>query len=110
MTMNGSWGYHAADDDWKTPFTRKGNTLYMHVHFWPGESFAVAGLQSNVRAARLLANGQPVRFAQDKFRALFSGLPRTAPDSPESTIAIDCETEPKQDNIFVRNEHPRSTV
>src|SRR5207249_5824000 len=103
MTMNGSWGYQAADDDWKTPktivrnliscardggnyllnigprpdgsvpqesvrilesvgawttknaeaiygsdrcqprrsnyasFTRKGNTLYMHVHFWPGD-------------------------------------------------------------------------
>ncbi len=21
-------------------FTRKGNTLYMHVHFWPGETVA----------------------------------------------------------------------
>ena len=104
MTMNDSWGYQKADDDWKTPktivrnlvtcardagnyllnigpkpdgsipeesvrdpdrggqvdgaqrqaastnrrsasraapnyagFTRKGNTLYMHVHFWPGD-------------------------------------------------------------------------
>ncbi len=24
-------------------FTRKGNTLYMHVHFWPGETVAIGG-------------------------------------------------------------------
>ena len=111
MTMNDSWGYQTADDDWKSPktdraqpdhlraryrqlsaeyraqggwldsrgvgahydrggqvdgratatrftrsetcqprrsafasFTRKGNTLYMHVHFWPGTTVALGGL------------------------------------------------------------------
>ncbi len=119
MTMNDSWGYHRADDNWKTPkavvrnlvtcahdtgnyllnigpkpdgsipdesvriltavgkwmekngpsiyesercqvrssqfagFSRKGNTLYMHVHFWPGETVALGGLTNKVKSARL---------------------------------------------------------
>ena len=120
MTMNDSWGYHKADDDWKTPkkivrnlatcaqeggnyllnigpladgsippesvkilsdvgkwmaknsetmygaercgvkrgvyaeFTRKGNTLYVHVYFWPGDTVTVAGLTTKVKSAKLL--------------------------------------------------------
>src|ERR1017187_1536462 len=116
MTMNDSWGYQKADDDWKTPktivgnlvpcahdpgnyllnsgpkpdgsipeesvkimmpvgkwiesngksiydpdvcqprrsnfagFTRKGNTLYMHVHFWPGDTVALGGLMNTVQS------------------------------------------------------------
>ncbi len=173
MTMNGSWGYHAADDDWKTPkqivrnlvaccrdggnyllnvgpradgsvpeesvrilsavgrwtarngesiygsarcqprrsnyaaFTRKGSTLYMHVHCWPGETLAIAGLLVPVRSARLLASGQPVAFQQDRLCVRFSGLPRTVPDDPVTTLAIECEGEPRQDQYFVRNERER---
>ena len=125
MTMNGSWGYHKADDDWKPPktvirnlvtcardggnyllnigpmgdggippesvrilggvgkwlerngeaiynaercrvsrshmagFTRKGNTLYMHVQFWPGETVPLGGLRAKVKSARLLAPAGP---------------------------------------------------
>jgi len=113
MTMNDSWGYHKADDNWKTPkqilrylitcardggnyllnigpkpdgsvpeesvhilnvvgewmdkyghtiygaepcdvkrscfanFTRKGTTLYVHVHFWPGREWAIGGIRTN---------------------------------------------------------------
>ena len=25
-------------------FTRKGNTLYIHVYFWPGETVSIGGL------------------------------------------------------------------
>jgi alpha-L-fucosidase len=173
MTMNSSWGYHAADDDWKTPkqvvrnlitctrdggnyllnigprpdgsvpqesvnilatvgrwlerngaaiygadrcqprrsnyagFTRKANTLYMHVHFWPGESFAMAGLLCPVKSVRLLASGESVAFQQDKLRIRFAGLPATAPDDPVTTLAIECDGEPKQDQYVVRNERDR---
>jgi alpha-L-fucosidase len=176
MTMNSSWGYHAADDDWKTPkqvvrnlvtcardggnyllnvgpradgsvpqesvsilgtvgrwlerngeaiyatgrcqprrsnyaaFTRKGNTLFMHVHFWPGESFAMAGLLVPAKAVRLLASGQNVAFHQDKLRIRFTGLPATAPDDPVTTLAIECDGEPKQDQYVVRNERDREVV
>jgi alpha-L-fucosidase len=88
-------------------FTRKGNTLYMHVHFWPGETVALAGLMNQVKSARLLATGAPVKFEQEKFRVRFTGLPGKAPDDPVTTIAIECDGEPKQDMDFVRNERPR---
>jgi alpha-L-fucosidase len=173
MTMNGSWGYHKADDDWKTPktvvrnliacardtgnyllnigplpdgsippesvrimtpvgkwmerngpsiyqsektqprhsnfasFTRKGNTLYMHVYFWPGETVALGGLTSRVQSARLLAGGKAVKFQQEEFRVRFTGLPENAPDDPVTTIAIECDGEPNQDMNWIRRERPR---
>jgi alpha-L-fucosidase len=176
MTLNDSWGYHAADDGWKSPrtvirnlitcardggnyllnigprpdgsipeesvrilsevgqwmakngetiyqsdlcqprrnnyasFTRKGNTLYMHVHYWPGETVAMSGLKTGVKSARLLASNNNVKFVQDKYRVRFTGLPKAAPDHPISTIAIECEEVPTQDSIFVRKEKPREKV
>ena len=176
MTMNGSWGYQAADDDWKTPkqvvrnliscardggnyllnigpkgdgsipeqslrileavgawtqkngesiygsdrcqprrsnyasFSRKGDTLYMHVHFWPGEEVFVAGLQVKVKSARLLASGRKVEFTQDSLRLRLHGLPAQAPDQPVTTLAIECAGEPKQDTNGVRRERKRERV
>jgi alpha-L-fucosidase len=91
-------------------FTRKGNTLYMHVHFWPGQTVAISGLLTSVKSAHLLSTGKSVKVEQDKYRVRFTGLPSAAPDHPITTIAIECESEPKQDSIFVRNEKPRGSV
>jgi alpha-L-fucosidase len=173
MTMNDSWGYQAADDNWKSPkqvvrnlitcahdtgnylinigpkadgsipedsvrimtavgkwmvrngdtiyksepcqvrrsnyaeFTRRGNTLYMHVHFWPGSTVNLGGLRSKVQSAKLFASGTPVKFKQDDFRVQFTGLPQAAPDSPVSTIAIECAGVPMQDTDYIRKERPR---
>jgi alpha-L-fucosidase len=168
MTLNDSWGYHRADDAWKTPkqvarnlitcardggnyllnigptadglippesveiftkvggwmsgngesiygsdkcqltrsrngsFSRKGNTLYFHIHHYPGSSVAFAGLMTKVKSAKLLATGKKVDFVQDAYSIKFTGLPANAPDYPITTIAIECESAPTQDNIFVR--------
>jgi len=91
-------------------FTRKGNTLYMHVHFWPGETVALGGLKNKVLSARLLADGKPVEFQQEQFRVRFTGLPKTAPDHPVTVLAIDCDSEPVQDTGAVRRERPRLSV
>jgi len=173
MTLNDSWGYQAADDNWKSPrqvirnliscareggnyllnigprgdgsipepsvrilsevghwmavngdaiydsdncqvrrsnyasFTRKGNTLFMHVHFWPGDTVVLSGLKTGVKSARLHSSKKKVEFKQDRFRVRFTGLPQEAPDSPLTTIAIECESEPAQDTDFVRREKPR---
>ena len=169
MTMNDSWGYHKADDAWKTPkqvirnlitcahdggnylinigpkadgsipdesvkimttvgdwmsrngtalygadscqptrcrfgsFSRKGNTLFLHIQSWPGSTVALAGLKNRVTSAKLLASGKNVDFQQDKYRVRFTGLPEKAPDYPLTTIAIELDTVANQDNIFVRN-------
>ena len=176
MTMNDSWGYHRADDAWKTPktivrnlvtcaqgggnyllnigpkpdgsvpeesvriltavgkwmekhgsaiygaersqvteslfanFSRKGNTLFIHVHFWPGPTVAVAGLRTKVKSARLFKTGQKVDFHQDGFRVQFTGLPEKAPDELASVIEVEFESEPKQDMEFVRKEKKREGV
>jgi alpha-L-fucosidase len=91
-------------------FTRKGNTLYMHVHFWPGETVALGGLVNKVLSARLLANGQPVEFEQEQFRVRFKGLPKNAPDDPVTVLAIECDSEPVQDTHAVRWDRPRLKV
>jgi alpha-L-fucosidase len=91
-------------------FTRQGNTLYMHVYFWPGETVALAGLMTKVKSARLFASGNEVKFEQDRFRVRFTGLPADAPDHPLTTLAIECESEPIQDTRFVRIQRPRNGV
>ena len=91
-------------------FTRKGNTLYMHVHFWPGDYVVVAGLKTQVKVVSLLADGQKVDFQQDRFRVRLIGLPAAAPHLPVTTIALECEGEPIQDTIFVREERPREGI
>jgi len=80
----------------------------MHVYFWPGDYVAIAGLQSRVKSSRFLATGQKIDFQQDRFRVRFTGLPAAAPDIPVTTIAIECESEPIQDTLFVRNQRPRN--
>jgi alpha-L-fucosidase len=91
-------------------FTRAGNTLYMHIHFWPGSTAVIAGLMAPVKSARLLATGQELKFEQDRLRVRFLNLPANAPDNPATTIAVECESEPKQDNEFVRRERERLKV
>jgi alpha-L-fucosidase len=91
-------------------FTRTGNTLFMHVHFWPGGDVAISGLTVKVKSARFYKGGQQLKVSQDPYRVHITGLPAEAPDSPITTIAIECDGEPKQDVIFVRNNKPREGV
>jgi alpha-L-fucosidase len=90
-----------------TSFTRKGNTLYAHVHYWPGETVAIGGLKNKVLSAKLLASGRAVKFDQDDFRLRLTGLPAAAPDTPITTFALELDGEPKQDMDNVRRERPR---
>jgi alpha-L-fucosidase len=176
MTMNDSWGYQRADDDWKSPkkvvrnlvtcargygnyllnigpkgdgsipdesveiltdvgrwmdnhadlihtaelcnvshsefanFTRAGNKLYVHVHFWPGDSVSVGGLSNKVVSARLYPSGQPVQFRQEQFRVQFVGLPINSPDPLVTVIEVECDGEPKQDMFNIRENRPRAGV
>jgi alpha-L-fucosidase len=91
-------------------FTRTGNTLFMHVHFWPGEDVAISGLMVKVKSARLLKTNQEVKFTQDPYRVHLTDLPMDPPDSPVTTIAIECDGVPTQDTDFVRKNKPRDGV
>lgn len=49
-------------------------------------------------------------FAQEPLRVRFTGLPRQAPDQPVTTLAIECDAEPRQDQNVVRREKKREQV
>jgi alpha-L-fucosidase len=88
-------------------FTRKGNTLYIHAYFWPGAELNIAGLRTKVVSAKMLRSGTPVKFQQTEFQTKFMGLPQSPPDSPVTTLAVECESEPVQDTDFVRKNRER---
>ena len=102
-------------------FTRRGNTLYLHQHFWPGHTpaaqwlnfyqpeavIAIAGLKPKALSARLLKTGQKVEFTQDEFTLRLTGLPLKAPDQPATVIEIECDGEPTVDHGSMRPLWPR---
>ncbi len=102
-------------------FTRRGNTLYLHQHFWPGHTpaaewlsfyqpeavIALGGLKPKVLSARLLKTGQKVEFTQDEFTLRLMGMPLKAPDEPATVIEIECDGEPTVDHGSMRPLWPR---
>jgi alpha-L-fucosidase len=91
-------------------FTRRGHTLFMNIYFWPGATAAICGLETPVNSARLLSTGQRVEFKQDRQRTVFTGLPAEPVDFPVTTIAIECDGVPKQDQYIVRRERERPEI
>jgi len=77
-------------------YTRKGNTLYIIIYFWPGNTMTVGGAQFKVKSARFLSSGNTVAFVQRGRQLVFSGLPAQAPDDPITVIAAECDSEPIQ--------------
>ena len=91
-------------------FTARGNTLYMHVHFWPGTDISISGLKQKVLSAKILKTGQSANVSQDGFRTHITGLPAAAPDAPVTTIVLECDGPPVQDTDYVRINKPRAGV
>jgi alpha-L-fucosidase len=90
-------------------FSRKGNTLFLHVAYWPGSTVSIAGLMNKVKSATMLATGQNIAFKQDTYSLSLTGLPENMPFAPMTSIAMELDGEPKQDEIFVRR-RDRGTV
>ena len=90
-------------------FTRKGNTLYAHVYYWPGETVVIGNLVNKVTAVKLHGSNAPVKFEQDDFRVRLTGLPRQAPELV-TTFALECDSEPRINNEAKRAEKPRAGI
>ena len=105
-------------------FTRQGNTLYIHVYFWPAHTpaaqwlkffrppavVAVGGLNAKVLSARLLKTGRKVEFTQNEFSLRLTGLPEQAPDHPVTVVACQCDRPPVVDHHRIRALWPRYGV
>jgi alpha-L-fucosidase len=102
-------------------FTRSGNTLYIHQHYWPGHTpaaewlefyqpesvIALGGLKAKVLSAKILKTGQKVKFTQDELTVRFTGLPVAAPDQPVTVIEVECDGVPVIDHGAIRPLWPR---
>lgn len=92
-------------------FSRKGDTLFMHVHFWPGHDAGLSGLQVKVTSVYFLKTKEPIHFTQDEVRTHLTGPPARQPDSPVTTIALECDGELRQNSDpELRLEKPRGGV
>ena len=105
-------------------YSRKGNTLYVHVLCWPGHTpaaewldfyrpeavVAIGGLKPKVLSARVLKTGKKVEFTQDEFSFRLTGLPLVAPDTPATVIEVECDGEPMVDHGAMRPLWPRYKV
>lgn len=76
-------------------FTRKGRTLYYHVHRWPGAELAIGGLVCRVKRVRLM-DGWEVGFRQERDRLVIFGLPQDPPDPLTTVLELEVEGEPRQ--------------
>jgi alpha-L-fucosidase len=102
-------------------YTRRGNALYIHQLYWPGDTpaaqflpffqpatvIAIGGLKTKVKSARLLKTGQAVAFEQDEFSLRLTGLPAQAPDYPTTVFEVECEGEPVIDHEAIRSRWAR---
>ena len=120
------YGTERGQMDWNTNanYTRRGNTLYIHQHFWPGHTpaaewlsfyqpevvIALGGVKPKVLSARLLKTGQKVDFTQDEFAFRMTGLPLVAPDQPATVIEVECDGEPVVNHDAMRPLWPRYKV
>jgi alpha-L-fucosidase len=87
-------------------YTRKGNTLYAHVYYWPGETVVIANLLNKVSAVTMHGSNTPVKFVQDDWRVRLTGLPKRAPELV-TTFALECDGEPRQNHEGKRAEKTR---
>jgi alpha-L-fucosidase len=90
-------------------YTRKGNTLYAHVYYWPGETVVIANLLNKVSAVTMHGSNTPVKFVQDDWRVRLVGLSKEAPELV-TTFALECDSEPKQSHEGKRAEKPREVT
>jgi alpha-L-fucosidase len=107
-----------------TNYTRRGNTLYVHVYNWPGDTpaeqwltfyqpptvIAIGGLKAKAKSARFLTSGTAASFEQDKLSLRFTNMPKTAPDTPVTVIEVECDSEPVIDHQAIRSQWPRYKV
>ena len=86
-------------------FTCRGNTLYVHVFYWPGDVISIGGVTKPARSVKHLASGKDISYAQKGRQLILSGLPRQSPDELITVFAIEFDSEPIQHALSSRVDH-----
>jgi alpha-L-fucosidase len=84
----GDWCHHG-------PFTARGNFLYLLLRRWPGNDFAIGGLECKVKGATLLGMERPpVDVKQTGDRITIKGLPDQPTDPVCPVLRLECDRPP----------------
>ncbi|MGQ9513973.1 MAG: alpha-L-fucosidase [Thermoproteota archaeon] len=75
--------------------TTKGNTVYVHIMFWPGSEMCIAGIKNRVLSVNFLATGKKLPFEQQSDRLFVRGLPARAPDPIDTVVEIELDGKPE---------------
>ena len=87
-------------------YTRRGNSLFAHVYYWPGNTVVIGNLLNKVKSVTMHGTNQPVKFVQDDFRIRLLNLPRKAPELV-TTFVLELDGEARQNHEVKRAEKPR---
>ena len=69
--------------------TAKGDAVFLHVLYWPGEDLCLPDAGGRVESASLLATGKPLRLETRGDRLFLRGLPKTPPDHRDTVIVLE---------------------
>jgi len=72
-------------------FTRRGENVYLHVHWWPGDTVVLPYVKERVRSARVVGSGERAKIVRRGDRVFLTGLPRRAPDRHTTVIRLKLE-------------------
>ena len=67
----------------------RGKTIYVFTHWWPGRVMTLPRVEFEVKSARILGCLQPVLLERDGDRLRLKNLPKRAPDSRTTVIALE---------------------
>ena len=92
-------GIYSCEGEWQPPFnqglapwrtTRKGDSLYLHLLHYPGESFGIANLHDYyIESALLLDTGERLAVTHEPTRDIISGLPANPPDDIATVVKLE---------------------
>jgi alpha-L-fucosidase len=72
-------------------FSQKGKKLYFWCRFWPGGEVNLAGFQTKLKSAKLLANSKKIDFEQKGNRIVLKKMPPSSPDKLAGYTIIELE-------------------
>jgi alpha-L-fucosidase len=91
-----NWGYGSGI----CSISVKGNTVYLWNWIWPKSGdFVAGGFTTKLKSAKVLGSGVNLKFTQEKYRIIFSDVPREPQDKIAGVAVIALEFEGKPEMV-----------
>ncbi|MCM8830551.1 MAG: alpha-L-fucosidase, partial [Candidatus Omnitrophica bacterium] len=75
--------------------TVKGNSAYLHIFRWPGDTAVITGIKNKVLSARVLGSTRKLKIVKEDGKLIIKGLPVKPPDRYGTVIALELDGKPE---------------